>query len=276
MSIILDEINYNAFSYNKNILDKLITICEPLFASKITTFAYFRFFENGRYLYLCNDAKWVEYCLQNVQDNNTALGQEICHAKQDEFYCFLWPTTPKDELLTALYNFDIWNGLSIFKKLQDSVELWGFASSRESHFMPNFYINNIENLKDFTRLFNQKAKILIDTTDQNKLAIYKNAVHDSYNFNDPYISKQINSFILATDIKKYPIITSKGEVFLSMRERQCLNYLSFGKTAKEIGKELNISYRSVELYLQNVKSKLGYSKKSEVIAAYKKSYKDWF
>jgi DNA-binding CsgD family transcriptional regulator len=274
--MISDDINYRAFSYNKNITDQIIAICEPLFKVNITTFAYFRFFENGRYLYLCNDLKWVEYCLQNVQDNNTSLGLEIKHASTDNFYCFLWPTTPQDKLLTALYNFNIWHGLSIFKKLQDSVELWGFASAKENYFMPNFYVNNIEKLKDFTRLFNDKAKKLIDITDQSKLAIYKNSIADSYNFNDPYASREFNKFILATDIKKYPIIAQNREVFLSRRENQCLNYLSFGKTAKEIGKELNISNRSVELYLKNIKNKLSCDNKFEMIATYQKSCRDWF
>lgn len=49
---------------------------------------------------------------------------------------------------------------------------------------------------------------------------------------------------------------------LSLRERQCLKCLLEGKTAKETASELNISYRTVESYFENIKDKLNcYSKR---------------
>ena len=278
MTALINDINYQAFAYNKNILDKFTSICNPLFKINITTFAYFKFFNNERYLYLCNNLKWVEHCLLHVQDNETSLGRQIGHAKKDDFYCYLWPTIASDELLKALHGHDIWHGLSIFKKSDDYVELWGFATSRNNDFMSDFYMQNIELLKSFVMLFNQKAVSFTDHLDQSKLAIYKNIASDPYiNFSDPYNFREIDKFILATDIKKYPIINPKGEeIFLSPREKQCLNHLSFGKTAKEISKELEISHRSVELYIQNARNKIGSKDKYETICLFKQSCQQWF
>jgi DNA-binding NarL/FixJ family response regulator len=41
------------------------------------------------------------------------------------------------------------------------------------------------------------------------------------------------------------------------REVECLSYLSLGKSAKEIAKTLELSPRSVEFYLSNLKQKSG-------------------
>jgi len=52
---------------------------------------------------------------------------------------------------------------------------------------------------------------------------------------------------------------------LSQRERECVNYMAKGYTAKKIAKELNISNRTVEAYLDNVKRKLRCQNRAELI-----------
>jgi DNA-binding CsgD family transcriptional regulator len=53
---------------------------------------------------------------------------------------------------------------------------------------------------------------------------------------------------------------------LSSRENQCLFFIIRGKTAKEIGNILGISYRTVEEYTQSIKNKLNCKSKHELIA----------
>lgn len=50
------------------------------------------------------------------------------------------------------------------------------------------------------------------------------------------------------------------------REEDCLYYFLRGASIKEIGKQLKISPRTVEVYIQNLKDKLHCSKKSKLIA----------
>lgn len=49
----LEEINYSAYKYNESISPVLLKIIEPIFNWNLSTFAYFKFFKNGKYLYLC-------------------------------------------------------------------------------------------------------------------------------------------------------------------------------------------------------------------------------
>ena len=45
-------------------------------------------------------------------------------------------------------------------------------------------------------------------------------------------------------------------LLLSYREIQIIRLISFGYTAKEIARKLNIGYRTVEKYAQNIRKKL--------------------
>jgi DNA-binding CsgD family transcriptional regulator len=52
---------------------------------------------------------------------------------------------------------------------------------------------------------------------------------------------------------------------LTSRQIECLYFLAKGMTAKQIGRELNISQRTIEHYLENLKNKLGCHSKYDLI-----------
>ncbi len=58
-----------------------------------------------------------------------------------------------------------------------------------------------------------------------------------------------------------------NNVYLSSREIEVLSHLIKGKSAREIGIILNLSRRTIEHRLENIKLKLGVESKSELIAA---------
>lgn len=58
------------------------------------------------------------------------------------------------------------------------------------------------------------------------------------------------------------------ECLLSKREQDCVRYLSFGLTIKEVAKKLQVSPRTVETYITRGKIKLHCNSKSELISAF--------
>ncbi|MEO8402099.1 MAG: LuxR C-terminal-related transcriptional regulator [Gammaproteobacteria bacterium] len=54
--------------------------------------------------------------------------------------------------------------------------------------------------------------------------------------------------------------------YYTKREKECLFYILRGKTARETGKLLNLSTRTIETYINNLKIKLNVSTKSELIS----------
>lgn len=276
MSSSLDEACKSVIEYNRCVADQLQSICDPIFKHNVTSFAYLRLFQNGKYLYLCNDLDWVKrhISISNVPQNNTELGKQIHFSNNDGYGFFLWPSTPKDSVLQELYDNNVWNGFSIFKKLPDSVEVWGLASTREQVLIQDFYLKHTEELKDFTKFFNEKAKHLISPEDPRKLAIRRNDLVKNPTL-DHQDFKEIQHFIQITNPSRYPIIVNGREILLSQRESQCLSLIALGMTIKEIALSLCISPRSVELYVKNTRMKLNCSSKDEMIAMFKKSVMEW-
>lgn len=63
----------------------------------------------------------------------------------------------------------------------------------------------------------------------------------------------------------YMLDNNYDEIDLSQRQSECLFFLLRGKSAKSIAKLLNISYRTVESYIEDIKYRLACSSKSEII-----------
>jgi LuxR family transcriptional regulator, transcriptional regulator of spore coat protein len=45
-------------------------------------------------------------------------------------------------------------------------------------------------------------------------------------------------------------------LILSQREEQIINYMAHGSTAKEIAKQIGLTYRTIEYYISNIRKKL--------------------
>jgi DNA-binding CsgD family transcriptional regulator len=52
---------------------------------------------------------------------------------------------------------------------------------------------------------------------------------------------------------------------LTKRELECIQLIMRGRTAKEMADVLGLSPRTVEFYINNIKSKIGCSKKSKIV-----------
>ena len=77
------------------------------------------------------------------------------------------------------------------------------------------------------------------------------AINPLPDLNDPR-----KEFVIQARPNRYRI-TSDSSVYLSKREMECVKWLKHGKTAGEIGMILNITKRTVDAHVSNIKEKLG-------------------
>ena len=63
----------------------------------------------------------------------------------------------------------------------------------------------------------------------------------------------------------YPLKGISGNLHLSPREAECVFFLLRGHTIKEVANILDLSPRTIEFYLKNIKTKLSCNKKREVL-----------
>ena len=84
---------------------------------------------------------------------------------------------------------------------------------------------------------------------------------------------QISASLIQSDKKykndnpnrSYTVNTLFNKTELSQREKDCVFYLLRGFSMKEIGKKLEISWRTVESYVNNIKFKWGCQNRKAVI-----------
>lgn len=282
---IMNEIDSNSMrllQYNREIAPHISSICEPLFKNfGITHFWYDKLFEDGRFFDVGSDIKWKEYFHAHDLVNKTPnfFIDTMRHTAKNQTIFLLWPNDSyqKDPLLSAQMSFNICHGLNIMEKKEGFIESFGFATTSENSNISQFYINNLDILKHFLLFFKEKASEVIKTADSKKICILSEPAPTHVNNTE---NEKIGNFLQQTSLTKYTLRTANGQTCLTKKEVECLSLLAGGKTAKEIAKLLiskngeQLSPRTVEFYINNIKKKTGFRKTTELVLAFAKSTND--
>lgn len=241
-------------------------ICNaPLVNLGVTYFNYLKIYKDGSRDLLTNNPQWIEHFYKNaLYKSSGALDIEYFLPKG----YFLWSELNNEDPVYAQgrENFNIDNGLSIVMKQKDATILYIFASTRENHKINNFYSRNIDLFKRFILYFNDKGSDLIKASEKNRIILPDNQIVPSAKARSPIFSeKKRIDFFKKTEIERFFISEKDDSVYLTRREAECVAYMLYGSTAKQTAKSLNISYRTVESYINQAKEKLELSSKEELI-----------
>lgn len=155
-------------------------------------------------------------------------------------------------------NFNIDHFFAIYIKTEEHHELYSFGSNANDGMAMNKYLNNINYFESFVLYFNNQIKNIKQLSmEESKISIP--------NFNkDKLIGADKNYLQKAMPLKtdRFIVKLDNANDGISMREKQCLSLTVQGHSAKEIAKILEISHRTVEGYIENIKLKFGITKKS--------------
>lgn len=227
--------------------------------SPLKTFAYFRFYDSGCYKFLCNNSEWLRFCIENVTTNNdSALGRQLENLNNEGRSYFLWPMKKNDYVFNAMYEHNIWGGLSVFKRNSDYIELWGFAGTRQKELGQEFFFDNINKINSFINLFNISARNLID---QAKIAYYDDVgIVGSSGGETKKAAHQAAT--------RLPVLVKNKEIFLSRKHYNILKAFAVSKSIKAATASVNLSQRTLERELREMKKILGADDNSCLINSY--------
>ena len=251
--------------YNESIMPRLQELCEPLKIFGISNFAYGKFTKDQRFFRIGTHEKYMElffkHSIYNRVDANKGLTQLDSFTEEKKTLLFMW--NPDGFLEKMRMSVDMWNGISFCKITKDHIESWAFGGSLEDIRLPEFYLNNLDILKKFFLYFKSAAKDMIDISDKNKtIDILFHDKNQNLHKVDPGKVLEFNKKLFT---KRYHLSTGQKEFNLSMREIECLFYKSQGQTAKEIARECELSPRTIETYLNNIKVKSGMTNLNQLI-----------
>src|SRR3990167_2645312 len=220
-----------------NMAREVHEITKPLFQYfNINYFDFARFYKkNNEVLVLYSDPAWVVYFLNDPSYINPAS-----YLKKGNH---LWESyIPPEIIKIANTQFNHKHGITFHYDHEKYHEIFNFSAAAENYKILQLYSNTIEVLQKFCAYF---------------------------------IEKKCEDFLNSLGISSLysnQILTFAKEKKITARELDCLHHLSKGLTAKEIGKTLKISHRTVETHLQHIKEKAGCRKIIEIFSEIKKTF----
>jgi DNA-binding CsgD family transcriptional regulator len=260
--------------YNAGIGKKLLTICEPIFSNfGFSSFGYTRIQNNGNRLILETNKDWLNYYgdagFQEKNDGPKSLlgniERLIVNPPPEEFHIQVLTGPPKSKLHENLQALNVWNSVSIYVQMNNYFEVYHLAmSDQDDSIIMDLCINKKFLLQRFFHYFREKICLLdVDKapyiSDNNVSKIFSNDKNLKIGIPDTVIS----NYLTQTHTGKFYLKTH--DMFITRRAAECLHYLAFGKTCKEIARLLQISPRTVEFYLNALKDKTLVHSKSELI-----------
>tara|TARA_A100000171_G_C2125729_1_gene143393 strand:- start:412 stop:1128 length:717 start_codon:yes stop_codon:yes gene_type:complete len=227
---------------------------EMLSGFGISHFHYIKVFNNGNYIHLLDNENFANYYINKVHDVDLFFSEGY----QDGYNSLLWSSNVTSRLFLEARRYDIANGFTLSKFHENYFEAWSFSGKCQDINLSNCYIKYIDELKKFSTFFKKSESSLI----QGGISAVAKFKKYSFNHQNAFLSLKKNLNY------RFPIFFNGLEVKLTVREEECLKLISNGLTFKGIGKKLNISSRTVETYINNLKYKLNKNPKSDLASIY--------
>ena len=264
--------NREAISYYQSVSPIIEEFCKPLndyFSISLLT--YFRAYHNdASYILLSNNKNITQkYC--------STVNHEVLYSKnylnvKSKYKLILWPINPSNFGSHIYFSEGYWHGLTIIQQDGDNFECFCFLSNKDNHRISDFFIKHHGVLEKFLEHFKTTFTDNIINESTSYKAKYKDGCdfylpeHEAINTSDTY------KFIQTTGIDKGVINLEGKFIYLTSREKQCLELIDKGFSLKGIGNKLLLSPRTIEVHLNNIKNKTGYHRRNDLIHMYRNSF----
>jgi len=268
--IMKDNIKNN-LEFSKSICEKLEPIIAPVTSHLgVTTFGYRKFFVDGRSFLLSNNYSWNNFFLEKFDKKIIPSYESEVNSvvNENKMHCVrVGQPDQRDLFLNALYDFNIWNTCSFYRKCGDGIEGFHFASTRDNMSVVKEYSNNRSIFERFSYYFKNKLNDVMNAENLMKAAspIISPEIFKTPQNGHSQEEQSITDFLTMTPINKFFFNVNGEETILSFQEFRSLALLSQGKTAKEIGRILKLSPRTVEDYIEKIKHKVKVTSRSHLI-----------
>lgn len=256
--------NLLALEFNEKKASIVEALVEPLQRNfDITHFGFIRMFENGKFFRIANSPDWTRRYFECEFYNNAAV-YDMKNIPLNESRFSILAGSPSNKYFhTMCCDFNLWNHMLIYERYATHGDFWFFGTGRSNTQILSFYVNNKNLLKHFTLYFKEKASELLKIHESSPLITTTLSPLDK----KVQESEDIKNFIKEITCNKHHLEGKYKGTSLSKREYECLFFLSQGWTMKEIAEKMNLSPRTVEVHVNNIKNKIGCNTKGELISA---------
>ncbi len=229
-------------------------------------FTYHKIDLEGNYTVLVDRPDWAEHYVQNqlyrldpYLRHPDVYQSGICkvEANGSEEYV--------DQIMSSGKKFHLDLCVLLIEKTKTGVEFFGFAGNQATCGIDTLSMNTPQLLKSFATHFRSEMSSLITqmSKEASSLKDLKGADFYTKDTIAPWaLSEALLAFLTDLGLQKEVENFRK----LSERERECLHYLFMGKSAKDTALIMNLSPRTIESYLENMKNKMGCYTKGDLFS----------
>jgi DNA-binding CsgD family transcriptional regulator len=255
--------NFPTFFYRDDIIDIIQPLTELL---GINYFSFRRIYNNGNHIVLTNFPPWVINYYKNAYFNKKeVLKTETCNYFQPVIWDYLQYKDPFSigALAECQKAYDLAHSLSLKYMTPEYMDLYSLAAPSINESVNEKYLNYYESIKKFAFYFQSKAAFLINQAELYPIITAEEAIKTS---DENLFNRGLAKFEQQILLKQLNLNLDSRAIKLTPRETQCIKALKMGFSSKDMALNLGISPRTVEVYINNLKIKLGVSYKPSITA----------
>ncbi len=247
------------------ISQQLAIPCSPLKLIGIEHFSYMKQFADGTRINLSDKAQWIDdyynlklYQSSLYEDNlaNYTSGHHVAIGCED-----------LEVSRHGMLYYNTIHGIVIIKADPSCCEFFLFGFTADNLQAVRILLENMEVLYHFIAYLKAQCSDLFIKAEKSKILLPNNRIIlNAKSTVDMDFAKIKKEFFQKTKIYKYNYKKPDGhKIKLSNREIDCIAYIKNNLTAKMIAKKMNLSHRTVEAYLENIRAKFNLPDRHELL-----------
>lgn len=245
-------------------------ICSPLFKElNLKSFQYSRIYQDGSRSELSTHREYLKESFLQKKITNKVYSPNLLPTNQRYLFITQWVESMPYEFnkkftrrLKAQQQHKFGNGFVIVNHQENFHECFHFYSPLDNKLSFHNYCQNLHLLEHFIFYFKDKGQDIIQRSVSQKLVPpwmkdTNSPLLKIYNENEIVLNKM--------NVERYFIDKGDFNTHLTKREFRCASLLIKGYDFKSIANKLNISSRTVETHINNIKLKLNCHSRMQLV-----------
>lgn len=256
----------DALNYHKAMQDHFATIVSPLKNCFNINFSHMRYFFDGSLWFISSLPSWTQFYYENELFKDRAHAKILQFGKSTKE--FLWSGVEQTtNTFESLHSFNIHHGYSVANVRSEDgwIDIYNFSSSLENENVIHLYNHNQRLLKKFILYFNEQGKDIIDGLERVKFCQTGEKIIFS---NTEDFNQKSKIFLNKIKFKNIYVHVNRQKKHLTPKDVECLKYYSKGLSAKEIALRMNLSPRTIEDKISQIKYRLNLHYRSALTQLY--------
>lgn len=218
----------------------LLAICEPLYALNIKIMNFIRVTHDRKVIYLCDHHDWIKHYLQKGYPQIGAFEHNKILIPDDYI---LWSSLENDDpiVIDSREIFNIHHGITLTRTHALGQDFFNFGVFEPESAIKDKLQTQVEDLQHFIDIFYEKTHILLPRAQKN-----------FFHLDDFSVAQGCNE----SSKKSLYLGPEYQNQYLTPKEIACIRELVQGSTIPNIAMLMNLSHRTVEKHLENIKRKL--------------------